>query len=77
MELIDFLEFEPFNQMRERMGTDQLGQFELFDPERHLTGDERSELARQGMPLPRSVLGRLLEFPGGDYGRRCPACGTL
>ena len=61
MELIDFLEFEPFNQMRERMGTDQLGQFELFDPERHLTGDERSELARQGMPLPRSLVGRLLD----------------
>lgn len=61
MELIDFLEFEPFNQLRERMGADQLGHFELFDPERHLTGDERSVLARQGMALPRSLLGRLLD----------------
>lgn len=61
MELIDFLEFEPFNQLRERMGTDQLGQFELFDPDRHLTGDERSVLSRQGMVLPRSALGRLLD----------------
>lgn len=61
MELYDFLEFEPFNQMREQMGTDQLGQFELFDPERHLTGEERSVLARQGLELPRSLLGRLLD----------------
>lgn len=61
MELIDFLTFEPFNQLRERMGTDQLGQFELFDPDRHLTGDERSALARNGMVLPRSLLGRLLD----------------
>lgn len=61
MELIDFLAFEPFNQMRERMGTDRLGQFELFDPDRHLTGSERSVLARKGMALPRSLLGRLLD----------------
>lgn len=62
MELYDFRVFEPFNQMRERMGTDQFGQFELFDPDRHLTGEERSALARQGMVLPRSSLGRLLDF---------------
>ncbi|WP_028670132.1 hypothetical protein [Saccharospirillum impatiens] len=61
MELYDFLEFEPFNRLRELMGTDQLGQFELFDPDRHLTGDERSVLARQGLQLPRSMLGRLLD----------------
>ncbi|MEX1216273.1 hypothetical protein [Saccharospirillum sp.] len=62
MELYDFLEFAPFNQMRERMGTDQFGQFELFDPSRHLTGEERSVLARQGLPLPRSLLSRLLDY---------------
>lgn len=62
MNLIDFLEFEPFNEMRAKMGTDQLGQFELFDPEIHLTGDERSLLARQGLTLPRERIGRLLDF---------------
>lgn len=62
MKLTNFLEFEPFNQMRERMGTDQLGQFELFDPNRHLTGEERSVLARQGLQLPRPSLGRLLDY---------------
>lgn len=62
MELTNFLEFEPFNQMRECMGTDQLGQFELFDPDRHLTGEERSVLARHGLLLPRSSLGRLLDY---------------
>lgn len=61
MELLDFLAFEPFNRMRAQMGTDQLGQFELFDPQRHLTGDERSVLAREGMFLARGELGRLLD----------------
>jgi hypothetical protein len=61
VELFDFLTFEPFNRMRAQMGTDQLGQFELFDPDRHLTGDERSILAREGALLPRGELGRLLD----------------
>ncbi|GGX61939.1 hypothetical protein [Saccharospirillum salsuginis] len=62
MNLTDFLNFEPFNEMRARMGTDQLGQFELFDPEVHLTGEERSRLARQGMTIERRWVGRLLDF---------------
>lgn len=52
MELLDFKEFEPFNALREKMGTDQLGFFELFDPEIHLTGEERSLLESQGMLKP-------------------------
>ena len=62
MNLTNFLNFEPFNEMRARMGTDQLGQFELFDPEVHLTGDERSALARQGMTIDRQRIGRLLDL---------------
>jgi len=51
MELLDFTEFEAFNSLREKMGTEKLGYFELFDPEVHLTGQERSELGNNGMLL--------------------------
>lgn len=51
MELPDFLNFEPFNQLREKIGTDHLGQFEFFDPDIHLTGEERSKLAREGFEV--------------------------
>lgn len=56
MELPDFLEFEAFNTLRERMGTDQLGYFEVFDPTRHLTGEERAELRTLGVRVVRSQL---------------------
>ncbi|MEQ8407756.1 MAG: hypothetical protein RKH07_05730 [Gammaproteobacteria bacterium] len=49
MELPDFIEFAPFNKMREDMGTRELGYFELFDPALHLTGEERSALANGGV----------------------------
>ena len=52
MKLPDFVDFEPFNALREKMGARELGYFELFDPARHLTGSERSELQRSGMLLP-------------------------
>lgn len=61
MELVDFLQFEPFNEMRSAMGTDQLGYFELFDPNIHLTGEERSQLDRHGLSLPSHRVGRLLD----------------
>lgn len=61
MKLDDFLEFEPFNQLRAAMGTDQLGYFELFDPKLHLTGEERSQLERLGLSLPSHQVGRLLD----------------
>lgn len=51
MHLPDFTQFAPFNDLRARMGADQLGYFELFDPRLHLTGAERSELARGGRLL--------------------------
>lgn len=49
MKLLDFTEFEPFNTLRERIGTDKLGYFELFDPAIHLTGAERSQLDSPGV----------------------------
>lgn len=52
MELLDFTEFEAFNKLREKMGTDRLGYFELFDPAIHLTGEERSQLEGNGLLLP-------------------------
>ncbi len=51
MELLDFTEFTPFNKLREKMGTEKLGFFELFDPAIHLTGAERSELENPGKLL--------------------------
>ena len=56
MELLDFTEFEPFNALREKMGTDRLGYFELFDPAIHLTGAERSQLETSGRLLPLSEI---------------------
>lgn len=49
MELQDFTEFEAFNTLRKKMGTDRLGYFELFDPAIHLTGQERSQLESPGL----------------------------
>lgn len=62
MKLQDFKAFDPFNRLRERIGTEQFGFFELFDPERHLTGEERSTLARKGVVVPQAMVGRLLDF---------------
>lgn len=30
MELLDFTEFEPFNALRQKMGTERLGYFDLY-----------------------------------------------
>ena len=49
MKLLYFIEFEPFNQLRKKIGTDDFGFFELFDPLVHLTGSERSELENTGV----------------------------
>lgn len=56
MQLPDFLEFTAFNDLRERMGADKLGYFEVFDPQRHLTGEERSLLRTQGVTVTREQL---------------------
>ncbi len=59
MDLPDFLEFEPFNNLRSKMGTKELGNFEFFDPSLHLTGEERSRLSRQGIEVSKKSV-RLL-----------------
>ena len=44
MKLPDFSAFEPFLKLRKKMGADKLGHFEFFDPQAHLTVDERNQL---------------------------------
>lgn len=51
MKLPDFTEFEPFNELRTKIGTEKLGYFELFNPVIHLTGKERSDLEKVGVLL--------------------------
>ncbi|MAZ86780.1 MAG: hypothetical protein CL693_04005 [Cellvibrionaceae bacterium] len=51
MKLPDFLEFEPFNTIRQRMDAQSLGDFVFFDPRRNLTGLERSSLDREGLDI--------------------------
>lgn len=65
MKLPDFTEFEPFKQLRLNMGARKTGHFELFDPEKHLSGRERSELDQQGRRLP---LHRLRRFADATWG---------
>lgn len=62
MQLADFKTFEPFNKLRQKMNACQLGHFELFDPYWHLTGDERSQLARKGVLVDRTSVQMLLDF---------------
>lgn len=62
MKLMDFKAFDPFNRARQKMAAEHYGFFELFDPERHLSGEERSILARKGLSVSHSKLGRLLDF---------------
>lgn len=62
IELQDFTEFEPFNRLREKMQATELGFFEIFNPLYHLTGNERSDLERLGVTLPRQQLMHLLDF---------------
>lgn len=48
MKLPDFNEFESILDLRRQMAAKRQGHFELFDPERHLTGEERSRLENRG-----------------------------
>lgn len=61
MRLPDFGEFEPFQQLREKMGAERLGHFEFFDPKCHLTADERLMLLRRGILLPQTALRKLYD----------------
>ena len=44
MRIKSFDDFEPFNKLRKKMGADQLGSFELFDPQKQITYSERELL---------------------------------
>ena len=44
MKLIDFKQVEPLDYLREKMGMEDYGKFELFDPNRHLSWQERQRL---------------------------------
>lgn len=57
MQLIDFLQYEQFNQLRHKMGASDYGNFAAFDPERHLTQSELEQL-QQGMSIPANLLHR-------------------
>ncbi|WP_439510213.1 hypothetical protein [Marinimicrobium koreense] len=61
MKLPDFLEFEPFNRMRASLGAEQLGAFEFFEPQLHLTAREREELLT-GLTLGWSALRCLHDY---------------
>lgn len=52
MILPDFLDFEPFNLLRQTMGATELGQFEFFDPQQHLTAEELKALETVGLKVP-------------------------
>lgn len=65
MKLPNFTEFEPFKVLRLKMGARKAGHFELFNPDKHLTGKERSELDQQGKQLP---LHRLKHFADATWG---------
>ena len=45
MKLKSFENFEPINKLREKMGAKYLGLFELFDPKRQITFNEKELLA--------------------------------
>jgi len=65
MKLPDFTEFEPFKELRLSMRARKSGHFELFNPEKHLSGRERSELDQLGRQLP---LQRLRRFADDTWG---------
>ncbi len=56
MELVDFKQDITFNRLRRQMGTHELGHFELFDPIRHLSWQERKALGSQWLNISSNVL---------------------
>lgn len=56
MKLIDFKEDEQLNILRQCMGAEQLGSFELFDPDLHLSWQDRQLLAKQWLSINGNTL---------------------
>lgn len=56
MKLVDFHENEALNALRKTMNDAELGEFELFDPIRHLTWQERQELEKEWIAVKAQAL---------------------
>jgi len=56
MKLYDFKQDDKLNQLRILMGADSFGDFELFDPLRHLSWQERKALSSQWVDITSSSL---------------------
>ena len=55
MKLIDFLQDSQLNLLRRQMGTDDYGNFQLFDPQRQLTYAEREALEQGELHISASL----------------------
>ena len=60
MQFPDFLEFEPFNQLRAQMGAEALGEFEFFDPQKHISAEEKQQLLR-GLEITSAQVLKLID----------------
>jgi hypothetical protein len=56
MEIKSFDDFEPFNKLRKKMGAEELGSFELFDPQKQITYSERELLELGEFEIPSTGL---------------------
>lgn len=56
MKLIDFKQDKQLDRLRNKMGADDYGHFELFDPKRHLTWQERQTLHNGWVDVSSNVL---------------------
>lgn len=56
MKLIDFTQNQEFNDLRHKIGTDDLGRFELFDPKKHLTWQEKKSLSENWVNVSVALL---------------------
>ena len=48
---IDFNQDEQFNYLRQLMGAEKLGSFELFDPQLHMSWQDRQLLSKQWLGI--------------------------
>lgn len=56
MKLLDFNEDDVLNQLRANMGAEQLGTFELFNPLKHLSWQDRQSLSQGWLQVNGSAL---------------------
>jgi len=56
MKLLDFNEDDVLNQLRANMGAEQLGTFELFNPLKHLSWQDRQSLAQDWLSVKGNAL---------------------